>query len=410
MKQALVVDNGLFIAVAFRLARDGYKVHYWTPWENASPLAREMAPGTGLEDRGIFRCNDRMAVLEDGIDLVAIPDLYHEGFQQFIGTHSDVPVFGPGRGQRLENDRWFLKELLHNADCDVAAAELIDGVSALQEYVADPENAKNIIKVSLLRGDMETFDGSKGSAVVWADDLKHRIGPIGERVHFISEGIIPDAIEVGIDRFYKQGEMLGSPLLGFEVKQSGVYLGTTDFDIRPFKPLERTISRFLAGTDYNCFFSDEIRRTKEGHMFLIDATTRVPSPPGEVMLAAMKRFDDVVFGKPPDWNGHHWFAEIGMYSDWLKDHYLEITVPDDVRDHFSFRCYCRIDGKDWAIPQDSKDSRFGSAFGVGKTAEEAMRMADEVADAVTAHCAEHDSAKKALEEVEKAADYGLSIG
>jgi hypothetical protein len=407
---ALVVDNGLFVAVAMRLAKDGYKVLYYTPWENSSPLAREMAPGSGLEEQNVFRCNDRMEALSDGVDLVVIPDLYHEGFQYFVESHSEVPVFGPGSGQKLENDRWFLKELLDKHGHDVIASEEIEGVENLQKFIAKKENAEKIIKVSLLRGDMETFDPSKGSAVVWADDLKRRMGPIGSRVKFIAEDMIPDALEVGVDTFYRKGAMLGKPILGFEVKRSGVYLGTTDFSMSRFKPLADTVGGFFASTNYDCFFSNEIRCTKHREMYLIDATTRVPSPPGEVMLAAMKSFADVARGGAPDWEENLWFAEVGLYSDWLAEHYLEIEVPKEHRELFSFRCYCRIDGKDWAIPQDSRDSRIGSAFGFATTAKAAIEMADEVAKSVKAHQLDFDSVDVALEEVEKADAYGLSVG
>ena len=361
-----MIDHGLFPAFAERLARDA-KVGYYSSWQNAFPVSREMAPGMGLE--GVTRVNDPLRALELA-NVVAIPDLYHNDFESL--SRGNQPTFGAGEGNRLETDRWFLKEFLTQHDLPVVKSVELDGTDDLRAFLEDKENTDKYIKVSVYRGDMETFHHIDWlQSQTWFEDLVRRLGPLGRQMRFIAEDPIPDALEVGIDGFYVGHQLLTPFAIGYEIKDAG-YVGVVTDDIPEImRSTMDALSEYFAETDYRCWFSNEMRITKDGTVFMTDATCRMPSPPGGVMLEAISNFTEVITtmarGKiaAPDFGKTAYLTEIVLKSDWVSEHWLEVRVPPRFANLVKLHNYCRIDGHLWVIPHDSQYSEFGSAIGYG---------------------------------------------
>ena len=131
------------------------------------------------------------------------------------------------------------------------------------------------------------------SQAEWYDRLKLKLGPIGERIKFIVQEPIESVCEVGIDTYFLDSGWQ-ELMLGWEIKDAG-YVGRA-MTFPPDKCLYtlNAVSEYLESSDYNSFFSNEMRITKDGTVYMTDATCRVPSPPGGVMMWAAKNFPDVV--------------------------------------------------------------------------------------------------------------------
>ena len=375
----LICDNGLFTSLAARLGRD-QEVAYFSTWGNSFPQSRELAPATGLEN--VERVDDPIQYLLDGkASHVIVPDLYLNGIER-LAREMGIPTFGCGEGNRLETDRWHLSEFLAENGLDVISTTEVEGVDALESYLRKHED--KYIKVSVFRGDLESFHHVKwDSTEVWFNDLKRRLGPLGAQIRFIVQDPIPDATEVGIDTFVLGGRFVQQPIVGVERKDAAYFGCLVDGTPEPFAPIINALETYFTQTKYNCFFSNEMRINQHG-IFMTDATCRIPSPPGGVMMNACQNLSNVILkGEQPNYGDATYFCEIVLKSDWVRENFLQVTVPNETR--YAFHNYCKIDKKIWIIPHDSKYTEFGSALGWGKTADAAITMCEESAKAVEAY-------------------------
>lgn len=375
LPKPLICDNGLYCSMAARLAGE-MEIAYFSTWANAFPQSRELAPATGIPN--VERVDDPISFILDGkASHVIVPDLYLDGIER-LARQCEIPTFGSGAGNALETDRWGLKEFLAEHDLDVINSVQVKGIEEARTLIEkDPEK---FVKVSVFRGDMETRSGE--DFLTEYDALRHRLGQLADSIIFIIEDPIDDAIEIGIDTFVLNGEFAESPILGIERKDAA-YFGWRDFLPKDFAPITTALARYF--TDYNNFFSLEMRKNKHG-LFVTDATCRLPSPPGGVMMAACQNFPDVVLKSAnPDYGDARYFCEIVLKSDWVAENWLKVTFPKKMAERFAFHNYCLRDGEVWIIPHDSKYKEFGSALGWGTTPAEAKSMCIEAAEAVKAN-------------------------
>lgn len=386
MPKPLIIDNGLCVGFAARMARD-MEVAYFSVWNNAFPRSREVAVGTGMKN--IERVDDPITYFLDGkASHIIVPDLYLNGYENLAKHVEGFPLWGSGEGNRLELDRWFLKEWLEAHGCSVNESVEIEGIDALREYLDAHEDTH--VKVSTFRGDWETNRAIYRHS--WFPSLVERLGAIADRIRFIVEEDIPDAKEIGIDSFFQGGTLVEPFFYGPEIKDAG-YAGQlktlADLSKEELK-IVHAISEYTEETQYANFFSNEMRELKDGRVYMTDATCRVPSPPGGVMMTAMRNFTKFVLetaedGYPtPDYGDAQWLCEIVLKSDHLEEHWLEVDIPPSMKERVALHNYCEVDGKTWVIPHDSGYVEFSSACGWGTSLDEAAEMALETANSLTA--------------------------
>lgn len=405
MALPLVCDNGLFVSVAARLARDT-PVAYFSSWHNAFPTAREFAPGTGIPN--VERIDDPIQFMLDGkASHVIVPDLYLNGYER-LARQLDIPVFGANSGTELETDRWHMAEYLDEHKQPVANAVEVVGLDELRKYL--PKNPDKYIKVSVFRGDMETYHHTDWeNSEPWFDKLKYRLGPLGNAVRFFVQDPIPSVCEVGIDTFYK-GRWCSPMILGYEMKDAGYAGRLIDQLPEQFAPLFSALGKHFKKDQYNGFFSNEMRILKDGTIYMTDATCRAPSPPGGVMLAACNNFADVALDNAdPDYGDAEYFCEVVLESEQVMESWMRVDFPKKFADRYAFHNYCVIDGKTWIIPHDSKYVEFGSALGWGKTLDTARGMALEAAEALKGDKVFYDKGvlDEAADEIAKGESLGL---
>lgn len=395
LPKPLIIDNGMYVSLAARLAQDD-DIAYFSTWGNAFPVSREFAPATGIEN--VERIDDPIAFMLDGkASHVIVPDIYNNGLER-LARAMDIPTFGSGQGNVLETDREHLADFLVAHDLDVINTVFLDGIDALGDYLQ--KHKDKFVKISTYRGDMESFHHVKWSSTeVWFDDLKRRLGPLAATIRFLVQDPILDATEIGIDTLVQHGRFALPTVLGVEQKDAA-YFGCVVADYpEAFAPIVAALSAYFKETDYNCFFSNEMRINKHG-IFMTDATCRIPSPPGGVMMNAIRNLSKVILKQEkPDYGEAEYLCEIVLKSDWVADHWLQVTYPED--QNYSFHNYCILDGKTWIIPHDSKYVEFGSALGWGADAESAKEMCVEAAKAIEGFQVVFDASEldKAEEEI-----------
>lgn len=113
-KTCVVLDHGMFLELALRLARDFGHVYYVDPlWEESFAKLNHALIGDGFDE--IERVKEIWDVI-DQVDLAVFPDTFNSAMQEYI-AQSGIPVWGGGAALI----RWNSKRS-HFAECRKAWA------------------------------------------------------------------------------------------------------------------------------------------------------------------------------------------------------------------------------------------------------------------------------------------------
>jgi hypothetical protein len=367
-----VIDNGLFIEMAVRLAKDFGKVNYYSPWEEAFSKTNSIVIGKGIP--GITRVNDIWEVLEE-TDCFAVPDLHHGGLQLHL-EELRKPVWGSRNAEELELYRKESKEYFKRLGLPVGDYEVVTGMDDLCDCLK--KHQKQFVKVSFTR-EFETFYARDYDFIrLRLDKIRYLLGAQADVQEFIVEVKIK-ALEIGYDGYCVDGMFPNSAMVGLEVKDKGM------IDIfQPYSEMPKeitgftnTISDTLKKYNYRNFISCEHRITKDGTSYMNDLCCRCPSPGSEMYYYMYDNFSDIV------WEGANgncidpvcpkkWGAEVIIDSFWSDKNWMPIDFPEEIRDNVKLRNFTMINGKYYIVPQNEGQTGIGAIVGKGNTMEEAI--------------------------------------
>lgn len=413
-KTVCVVDLGLFVEVAVTLSKSFGRTLYHYPWQSSPfPRSNSKLVGKGL---GNIEIADYLWDLIDEVDLFVFPDIFLGDLQQQL-VRLGKRVFGSRRGDELEMHRAEAKQHFASLGLPVGPYAVCQGVDDLREYLK--ENDNQFVKLSVNRGDFETFESPNYKfSEPKLDELESKLGAKGYTTEFICEDEIKDAVEIGYDGFCIDGQFPDQSLVGIEIKNKG-YLGK--FTQYADLPLEITdfntkIAPTLAKYQYRNWYSTELRITGDRTPYMIDLCARAGSPPTEVALMMYQNLPDVM------WYGaegqvvapeasHEWGAEIIIESSWADKYWQAIQFPEEFRDNIKMRNLTYINDQYYVVPQSHGISEIGAICALGNTKEEAMEQCKEIASQVKGYFLETfpDSLDQADEELQKLADLGVKI-
>jgi hypothetical protein len=411
--RCLVVDYGLFVELAVRLARDYGKVYYHSPWQSEAPKMNTAWVGRGLENIEVV--DSPFDVLDD-VDLIVYPANCFAS-QQLQFEKLGKKIWGARKGERMELDRVWAKEEMKRRGLPVGPYAVVKGMAALRDYLKKHENV--YVKVSKWRGTFETF-GSKDykSIEPLLDDVENGLGAFKHEIEFIVEGAIDDAVEMGLDAYCVDGKLPTKLMAGIEVKDLG-YVGI----FKPYAEIPEPLRRFPTKMEsyfraerYRCFFSADTRITKGPVPYMTDACMRAATPPNELYQEIYTNLGQII------WDGANgiltdpepvakYGAELMIQSSFSGKHWQPIDFPDELRRFVKLRNATRIKGRYYIIPQESELTDIGAVIGYGDTLQAAIKMCKKVADQVTGYdihvpTATFDSAE---EEIAKGEKIGLKL-
>lgn len=413
-KTCLIYDHGLFVELAVRLAQDFGRVYYYTPWQTNYPKQADALIGKNLD--GVIVENPLRHGFWDLIelaDVIVFPDVHDGPLQTYLRAQGKA-VWGSGKGELIELDRWMTKYLLGTYDLPVAYAEKITGFDNLNEHLKNVTD--KYIKIPIWRGDMETFhhvDYDMSSP--WLDELAHTIGPYKDFRDFIVEDSIP-GIEVGYDGYCINGAFPSMATFGYEIKDQG-FIGQareySDFPA-PLKEINEVfLAEVLSNHEYNNFISTELRIGDDQIPYLIDPCMRMASPPGEIVTEWFENISEII------WNGAHgilidpvitkkYGVSLMFNSEWAKTNWLEVKIPDDMRRWVKLRNAMTVEGNYYVIPQ-VVTSGVGSVIAIEDSLEEAIDVCKERAKEIQAYNMSYNPAvlDDAVEIIEKGEGLGI---
>ena len=384
-KTVCIVDNGLFVSFARKIAPAFGRCLYHKPFQSAFPRTNDLSPGRGFDE---LEWCEQPLLIADEIDLWVFLDLYSSGLQVFL-RELGARVWGAGRGEDMELHRWEFKEKLKELGLPVQHCEHLQGIDELRKYLKSAKGNK-FVKTSYVRGDFETFKAESYAIVEpRIDELAHDLGAKKDKYEFIVEDEIPDAVEIGYDGFCIRGEFPKVGMNAYEIKDAGMIGTVKPYDslAEPVKLINTRLAPLFKEHDYRGFFCSEIRYTKAKQSFLIDPCCRLGTPSNELL---QELFDDWPLTL---WNGAEGIcttpkvkARFGclaiVESEWATNDWLNVHYPRSLDEFVKLRFHVRNGARDYIVPQVIGLPDVGCVVGTGATLEAAVRQCKERAKEV----------------------------
>lgn len=412
-KTCCVVDNGLFLEVAIKLAKDFKTVYYYSPWEGGYPKSNAFLVGNGIPE---IRRVKAIWPLLDVVDLWVFPDVYQGALQVHL-DNLGKRVFGGRMGEELELDRAASKKHCAKLGIDIGPWRVIVGTDKLREWLKT--HANQYVKVSTLRGDFETFCSPNYALVEpKLDELESSLGPRKKIIEFIVEDAIENAVEIGFDGIVIDGKVAPSATIGIEVKDKSFLMKTTAYSEIPqeIREVNTKLESTFKAYKYRGFFSSELRITRDKKAFLIDPCARAGSPPTELFLEIVTNWADIF------WNGAEgiivdpafkgrWGAELMIQSAWADKNWQAVQFPQKLRDNVKLRNLTIIEGKYYVAPQWVGVSDIGAVVATGNSADEAIQKCKEYAEEIQGYFIEvpKEALDEAKDEWTKLQSFGVKV-
>lgn len=383
-----VIDNGLSVSVAERLARQpvGFgRVEYFCPYVSAFTSPNLAKIGTGFP--GVTRIEKFFEPSMDDVDLFVFLDVGFGDFQEYLRRNGHL-VFGCGDGEEMELYRWHARLMYEQLGMATVPATLVTGIDALREHLKKHKNVW--VKVSKYRGIGETWKSINYElSKARLDLMQAKLGPLADEQEWIVEEEIKTTREIGYDGPAILGQYPPTSLGGIEKKDCGYLIAAM-----PYKDLPegvRLVNDCMAPAfkqyGYRGLYSSEIREGEDGKRYLIDNTCRYPSPPGELMQEMIINLPDVFYkgakGELVDIQTDHAYGfELILYSDFAPKNPQAIQYPKEIARNVKLYNSIRRKGTDWVLPTEGELEQIGGVTGFGSTIDEAIKQAEKHADMV----------------------------
>jgi hypothetical protein len=212
-------------------------------------------------------------------------------------------------------------------------------------------------------------------------------------------------VEFGYDGFCIDGRFPSHSLWGYEVKAQGFIGKVVDQSTlpAPIRLINERLSPAMKRLRYRGFFSSEIRMGKDQVPYLIDPCSRMPSPPGEVVMELYENLAEILWAGAdgemvePQMTGRY-AAEVLLSSEWAKTNFLEVRCPDEMRNYVKLYSPTKIGESVYVVPQ-LKTSEIGAVIAIEDTMDQAIAVCKQRAEQVKGYQlhASTESLDKAVE-------------
>ena len=409
-KTAIVYDRGgLYLYCAEKLAEKYHKVMYYLADADAYPTSQKHTIGMGIPN--VKRIHDFWKNI-DKADIVYFFDCYDGELQHWL-REKGYTVFGSGRGEQVEIDKIKFLEILEELGLPCAETYLAEGMDDLCEYLKE-HDGKTLFLKNLHRGDFESRKfSSMAQSRPFLNDLKKRLGSASDTLEVLVQHKIDAECEVGYDGFQVDGEYTKNCIVGYEIKDKGfvgkIFSETPDI----VKGINDAFAGIFKKLGYRGAYSTELRVTKDGTPFYIDATCRVPSPPGELICEIYENWAEATYqiacGELPELKPKAQYgAEVILTSGWHDDHEVHVKFPKKYSKFIKLKNHTIRDGEFYCIP-NGNGAFFGSVVAYANTLDEAIKKVLEIAETVEADECEFDATlfDKAQDQIKAGEKFGI---
>lgn len=407
-----IVDTGLFVPMAMRMAESCKRVLYYSPDKRGFPSIKQGCIGDGFEN--VERVNEFWPMLSD-VDLFCFPDSQHAGLQLYLESIGKA-VWGSRQGQDLEQRRKYFMQVLEQIGLEVPVFVDILGLEALRHHLHDKED--KYIKISGWRGDMETthwrsFRQDEG----WLDWMAVNLGPVlKNHMHFLVFDSIETDLEIGCDTYNVDGRWPGLMLNGIEGKDKSYFAAVTKTQDMPEQigTVLEALAPMLSKYRYRNQISMELR-VKGDKAYYIDATQRGGMPSTASQHLLWKNFPEIVWGGS---NGQliqpqpagQFSIETMITSKGGHDTWDVAEIPDELLPWCRFSNCCYVDGLFVFPPDELMGNDLGWLCAIGDTPKEALQAIKDQADMLPDGLnADVEALAPVIAEIESAGEQGIEF-
>ena len=371
---ACVVDNGLYLPLAQKLAPSFKRMLYWAEWQEAFPTIHKRIIGDGFE--GIERVDDIWRTKNE-TDLYIFPDIGRGELQAELESQGKL-VWGSRAGDRLESNRGAFMRVLQEVGLPVPTFEEVTGITELRAVLHDREDV--YLKMSKYRGSFETchwrsWREDEGLLDAWAV----KFGPLKDLMTFYVFDALNTELELGVDTFCIDGQFPSLMLHGLEAKDKG-YLGSvTKRDDLPeqLRVILEAFGPVLAKERYRNAFGAEVR-VVEGAGYFIDPCCRFPVPAAGAEMELIGNLPEIILAGAagelvePEMVAQ-FAAECVLTAKCEKDVWRVVDFPETVKPFVKCGDSCEVDGRICFPPDEKHGEEIGWIFATGNTIEETVK-------------------------------------
>lgn len=403
-----ILDNGLFVELALRLARDFREVRYWSPWEIEFPTVNDRAIGDGYPE--LVKLEDALVdSVFESTDVYMFPDIFHAGKQQLL-TRAGKPVWGSRQGDGIETRRIRFRQLQEQIGLPVPEYEIVTGLSALRDHLK--ESGHCFIKTtSKIRGTMETWEHlDYDQSRFKMDNIQLKAGPLSEKMVFLVEQPIESPFETGLDTYCIDGKFPKTPMQGIEIKGKFILCSAQTQSTTP-KAYDDTLSALsplLAEGKYRNFLSLEFRKD-----ILTDPCCRCPNPGIGCQMEMISNLGQIVYEGAkgvlvePEFE-FEFGCQAAIFHDDDPELWKQFKIPPETRRWVKLMENCQVNDLECNVPRPPYGQKIGWVIGVGSTIE---KMAEHLTE--NAHALKDlpfdiklDSLPEAIEQIQALEDSG----
>ena len=293
----------------------------------------------------------------------------------------------------------------------------IKGITKLKEYLKSHD--KLYIKISHWRGLFESFkhDTYKLSEPLLTH-LENELGAIKEITEFIVETPVDCIVETGIDTIIIDGQIPDKVLSGIEIKDQCYAAKVFEYAKlpKPIKLCTDNLSWYFKEKQYCNFYSNEIRIDKKKVPYVIDQTCRAGAPPLSLQLIMIKNLAQIIWSGAegiliqPEFTHEYGVILIGN-SDFLRENFLPINFPEEIRNNVKFRFGMKSKGTYYLIPQPSQSSEALDIVAAGDSLEDCYKKIIKCVEQIKGHDLVFNTRilDKVQEELDKSEKIGLKF-
>ena len=361
----LIWDIGYGAEHAKRLGEDGNEVYYHNEWMEGLPKFTRYSIGLGLT--GVKKLPDLKNVSDnffshiDDVDCIAFIFLGRGDLADWLRQQGYI-VYGAGRGERLETDRIYAKEIQKKVGLPTQDYKIFNSIDDVLKYIKKSDS-KKVVKINIFRGDLETLKVvDYESAELVLNGFKVSLGPFSDHFQFVVEDFIEDVVaEAGFDLFFNGHDFLKPYLWGYLVGRYyvGRYVNTLP---KSLEMIADKMTPVLQDLDYRGAISMEAIFDKKGTPYVIDWTCRMPYPLSYIYTNSMRNYSDVIYGCA---NGEDIEIDIaGEYVGYVQlltspttpiKSWVKVGFPKNIGKNIKLKQPSKVGGEFYTLPGEEME-------------------------------------------------------
>lgn len=348
----LVVDTNLGLEHARRLGKDGVKTYYAVVHAEPYPRLEDEICGLGFPE--VQKVWDWGEGLEQGANIVVFADSGFGGLANWLRKEGYFVFGADAISERLELDRVYVRKVLTKLGVDVPPADVVKGIDAVVDVIANSGGKKRFVKVSRFRGGVETFGTSDPHE---AEILLKQGGfsIVGNDAWFVVEQSLEGMVEIGIDTWFNGQEFQPIVAETIEMKGAGNVTKFVRYEDSVWHDVLEKLKPYLARNGYRGMFC--LEGFYDGNkIYVTDVTPRFPYICSYAYPKIIENYSELIIGTAkgqlvePKIKSRY-SVQIGVYTD-DPDRWRIIRYGRHDSEWIANRRVIQKDGNVWFVPGD----------------------------------------------------------